>query len=267
MRCATLIAALAALGVASSTAGAQAIDPKVYCLRPGVCFAAAFQFTDYLTDPSPYTQFTVYLQNLQGSWPRRSIGTPYALNRFTILTSNPLEEVPSRRPTLYSQMIDQSDGGTSIGRVRVGDEIAMFADQGSNQRYNSFGWYTGYGISGCDFRDSGRPEDFRVATCPAKGLTGWLRFDFHLQWYGATSARPIRFDDFRYVVGNDLEGCTIGTAEVRGIFNPGSCRMHDYDEVLRQSAIATPEPTVLALLAPGLLAIGGVALRRRTRPS
>ncbi len=265
MRRVTFVAVLIAVSTSVRTAGAQPIDPKVYCFRAGACFAAAFQFTDYLTDPSPYTQFSVYLQNLQGSWPRKSVGTPLALNRFTIYTNNPPEDSPSKRPTLYSHMINQSDGGTAIGRVKVGEEGTLYADQGSNQGYNQFGWYTGLGIAGCDLypKPNNSREDFRVSTCPASGLTGWLRFDFHLAWYGDAPARPVGFDNFRFAIGNEFEGCRFGTADLRDTGDATSCATRDYNEVLRQNAIATPEPAVLAMLVPGLLAIGGLATHRR----
>lgn len=266
MRRILLVAVLAALGALTRSANAQPLDPKVYCFRPRACFAAAFQFTDYLSDPVPYTQFTVYLQNLQGSWPRRSAGDPSAINRFTILTSNPLEGSPAKRPTLYSRMIDQSQGGIVIGRVKVGEQQGVFADEGSNQGYNQFGWYTGLGIAGCDLHPNHSPEDFRVSTCPANGLTGWLRFDFQFTWYGVPFPRPVGFDNFRFVIGSEFEGCTFGTAELRGSPEPEFCRARDYREVLSQQAVATPEPAAIALLAPALVAVGAVARRKRSSP-
>lgn len=250
-RAVIITALVAALAIASSAAEARPLDPKVYCLRPGVCFAAAFQFTDYLTTgPRAYTQFTVYLQNLQGSVPKRSRGTPMDLNTFSIRTNNPVDESRMDVPVLYSLLDNQREGGTAVGRVRVGDADGMYDDLGSNMRYHTFGWYTGLGIAGCDLYPNMAYEDFRISTCPRRGHDGWLRLDFRLYFADFLGPRPARFDDFQFTMGNLGEACGVG-AEMRDRINH-FCREFAYD------AVATPEPATLLLLAPGLVVLGGV---------
>jgi len=238
---------------------AQPLDPRIYCISRGSCFAAAFQFTDYLTaSPWAYTEFSVYLQNLQGSYPRRSRGQPLELNSFFIRTNNPVDESEYDVPVLYSWLDNQRTGGTTEGRVRTGDIGGMFDDLGSNMRYHQFGWYSGLGLAGCDWYDRMEFEDFRAATCPSRGYDGWLRLDFRLFFIDNLGTRPVRFDDFQFTAGNFSEACGIGALMPPDRGN-SMCREFTYE------AVATPEPATLLLLGPALVAVGGVrrALRRR----
>ena len=58
---------------------------KVYCLDATSCYAVAFDFTDYDNDPEtgrPYTIFTAYFQNLQGTYPSEGPEALLALDLF-----------------------------------------------------------------------------------------------------------------------------------------------------------------------------------------
>lgn len=248
MRAFAFLAAIAALGCADDAIGPRALldqgtdaavskgdafqktggaQAKVYCSGTS-CFAAAFEFKDYRDDAVfplvPYTIFSAYFQNLQGSYPIDGSTTPLSLNWF------------------YFQFFDLNEGDdwvdassgelvfSTFGNVVAGNNNSWGNDspaQGVN--YDAFST-TGYGIVGCDGPVPEFPlEFFAFHTCPARGLDGWVRVDFKLRHFGlAPSKAPVRFHDFLFSFGS-LAGakCTIGGNQ------PGTCAEMPYNRVMK----------------------------------
>jgi hypothetical protein len=204
-----------------TTGGAQA---KVYCAGTS-CYAATFEFKDYPADNvGPYTIFSAYFQNLQGSYPQGS-STPVALNwlHFRFFDLNEGDDWVDADPGYRSF--------ATLGNVVAGIDNTWSNDspaQGVN--YDSF-YVTGYGIVGCDGPLSEYPlAFFAFQTCPANGLDGWVRVDFLLRHLGnSPSTAPVRFHDFLFSFGDLSAGtCRIGGNQ------PGTCAEFPYSKVMKR---------------------------------
>ena len=200
---------------------------KVYCAG-SACWAAMFEFKDYNDDPTfpgrPYTIFSAYFQNLQGTYPRNGSAERLALNNFHF------EFFDSNEGDAW---VDADGGYRSfqpLGTVVDGNEDAWENDSpASGLNYDIF-WTPFGGIIGCDGRVPEFPlEFFSFQTCPSEGLDGWVRVDFKLRRVGPfASNEPVRFRDFRFSFSNfNGNRCSIGGNE------PPSCSEMPYNRVMK----------------------------------
>lgn len=252
----------------SPAAAAAQLDPKVYCLSASECYAAAFQFTDYLTDPAPHTIFSVYLQSLQGSYAGSS-SLAYRLSRFHFLFFNQANSAGDP----YGVVRQMGAGAASLGSVgpverttgRPTFEHIVNGHGGHVREDFLLNGGVGFGVLGCTIPPYLIPGEWAVRTCPRLGLTGWARLDFRIRGLDYTSGHgspvPVstRFTDFTFSFSGSRE-CTFGSLAPRPPASPrdGNCQEYSYD------AFVTPEPASLGLVAVGLAALAGVR-RRRSR--
>jgi hypothetical protein len=134
-------------------------------------------FTDYLSDPTPYTMFSVYFQNLQGTFPA-SPGSPLGLNFFALYFHNPVSEHPER-PYLFGH--PENITGTAVGAVGNPGNGGFGEDQSLDFQYLIYRSHN-YGIIGCDVDPYSALDDAVWQTCPRLGLNGWIRFDWRMAW-------------------------------------------------------------------------------------
>ena len=204
---------------------------KVYC-RGTSCYAAAFEFANYPSDPifgGPYTLFTAYFQNLQGTYPLGGSSTPLVLNwlyfQFISSDEDPRGNYVDAWPHLSSSIIGNVQAGLNNFWAHDGP-----ADSGP-PNYDTFYSYPGGGIVGCNVDQGNPPYWFSFQTCPSQGVDGWVKFDFVLRRLTgfAASQPPVRFDDFLFSFGDFFSGgrCTIGGKQ------PGTCTELPYRRAMR----------------------------------
>lgn len=244
---------------------AAQLNPRAYCLTPGQCYAAAFAFTDYLTDPVPYTLFSVYLQNLQGSFAGSSPGT-YGLNLFTLYFLN--QESGAGDPDGVVRHVGAAGAAASAaGPIEQRTPSTSFYHDLSFGRFarESF-WLQsniGYGVLGCTIPPYLTPSDWTHRMCPREGLSGWLRLDFRIRGRDYTRSiqdpTPVstRFSDFAFGFGWSANSCYLGHQVPHVPGTVGNCTEHDYN------AFVTPEPATLGLVALGLAGVAGMRRRRQ----
>lgn len=191
-----------------ASGGAQA---KVYCIGSS-CYAAAFEFKDYKSDPDfpgPYTLFSAYFQNLQGTYPLGGPNTPLKLNFIRFRFFDPNDDPPY--VDAYPIMTVSAVGDVEEGHVQpAGHWLNDGPIAGPGPNYDTWEYLPGLGIVGCDV-----PAlfSFSFRSCPGRGLDGWVKFDFKLRHIG--SRVPVRFHDFVFSFGSvsPLAVCTIGGNE------------------------------------------------------
>ena len=105
------------------------------------------------------------------------------------------------------------------------------------------------GIQGCN--TPGVSASHYFDTCAATGNTGWVSFNFHTAnlWDAALAEIGLKYDG------------------VVGLSSRVECRTEvpSTDPSYCIAASVTPEPISMALLATGLLGVGGASLRRRRK--
>ena len=215
---------------------------KVYCKDATSCYAAAFYFTDYPSHPTiggPYTLFTAYFQNLQGTYPLGGPSTVLGLGHFgfRFLVGNAVGDT----------YVDASNGHfsiTAVGNVQegIGNSWPQNATLNPGQEFPNIDRWDAFSdswIVGCTVPE-GVPNWFGKRTCPSQGLDGWVKVEFVLRrltgfFEGGPSSTairpPVRFEDFLFTFGPypvaDPVGCTIGG----GL--PGTCTELSYKQAMR----------------------------------
>ena len=211
-----LNAAMSKGDVLLASSGAPA---KVYCLNETQCYAVAFDFTDFKNDPDygiPYTLFTAYFQNLQGTYPANTTNI-LELDLFHFQFFDTIES---------HEYVDAYELRVSpVGNVQTG-LINIWNNDEPVTGLNSDLWDgIGFGIVGCN---AGAFPSFAVQTCPRQGLDGWARVDVKLTRRGASaSSAPVRFRDFRFSFGYSRNFCIVGGNE------PGTCTELPYRRAVR----------------------------------
>lgn len=197
---------------------------KVYCFNATSCVAAAFRFSPLPDDPrfGRQTQVSVFIQNLQGTFPANGPAAELRVRFFRFQFFDAIED------------FDFVDA----------DPIATFAAVGNVQTGINFGWVNdapqggrnsdtfladfGSGIVGCVNQDA--PLWFTYQTCPSGGLDGWVRVDFVLRHFATEpSNNPVRFSDFEFSFGDHTAGlfCRVGGQQTE------TCTVLPYSHVLQ----------------------------------
>lgn len=227
-------------GAAASAAESQSAVPgsaKVYCIGTS-CFGVVFAFTDNVSDPlfgRPTTSFSVYLQNLQGTYPTNGPSTPQIITSMGFVFFDTQESL---------DWVDASPNETSsvVGNVAVGTSPGWGNEKptaGLN-RDIFFADPLG-GIEGCNGRLGNPPLWFGYRSCPRDGLDGWVRLDFVLLHRGLqASTTPIRFDDFRFWFSWNQSGSSFvsGPTCSFGGGQPPTCAEFPYETSLTINAQA-----------------------------
>ena len=196
---------------------------KVYCVNETSCYAAAFDFTDY---HGLYTVFTVYLQNLQGTYPPGGPSEPLRLNTFGMVFFDAQEDPD------FVDSPNISLSGSGVGIVQAG-ETNFWGHDGPSAGQNRDNWMVNfYGIIGCSLPAPYPLMQFAFRTCPSQGLDGWVKFDITLRHLGLSDdppkQRPVRFKDFFFYFGGLFgDVCRIGGKQ------PGTCTELSYRSVMR----------------------------------
>ena len=211
-----------AVRVASGVRGSV----KVYCINATSCFAVAYDFTDNRDDPllGRSTVFSVYIQNLQGTYPEDGPSTPLNLNRFRFRFFD-TQESPDFVDAYPIETI------SAVGNVQAGVNNDWSNDSpiaGLNS--DLFSAEIGSGILGCDVAAANPPLFFTFRTCLSEGLDGWVRVDFVL-WHNGSdpSNAPVRLHDFEFAFGDGFSAghyCTIGGEQ------PATCTVLPYSKVV-----------------------------------
>lgn len=206
---------------------------KVYCANTTSCFAATFTFKDYASDPSfgrPYTVFTAYLQNLQGTFPVDGPDTPLELGLFHFFFD-------SDEPGTYVDALIQPLTVSTIGNVETGLALSWQhdgpADPGDgNPNYDTWFANGGTEIVGCSLWPGNPVPFYSFRMCPADGFDGWIKVEFILRRFVnfEITRPPVRFRDFRFSFGAAFGPfCTIGGMD------PGTCTELAYRRVLKST--------------------------------
>lgn len=180
---------------------------KVYCFNATSCVAAAFRFSPLPDDPrfGRQTLFSVFFQNLQGTYPANGPGTELRVRFFRFQFFDLIEE---------SEFADADPIETfsAIGNVQPGTNVAWSNDAPqAGRNADTFVADFGSGIVGCV--NSGPSLWFTYQTCPRSGLDGWVRVDFVLRHIAVQSLNaPVRFHDFEFSFGDQFSGllCRVG---------------------------------------------------------
>jgi hypothetical protein len=197
---------------------------KVYCFNATSCVAAAFRFSPLPDDPrfGRQTQFSVFLQNLQGTYPANGPGTELRVRFFRFQFFDMIEDF---------DFVDADPIGTfsSIGDVQAGINLGWGneAPQGGRNS-DTFVADFGSGIVGCVNQNP--PLWFTYQTCASSGLDGWVRVDFVLRHFAAEpSNEPVRFHDFEFSFGDHFAGlfCRVGGEQAE------TCTVLPYSHVLQ----------------------------------
>lgn len=242
-----------ALALLSSGLEAQPADPKIYCASGDRCFAMAFETSG--------TTSTLFLQNLQGSFPLDPASAPFFLGDVWLLRDN--------RGSNAGTRVEFFSGcwGGAVGSVHPpASERFCFAQSSYSEniapatQWRHYNGRMGSGpILGCTYSNS---PGFGHSTCPRDGFDGWYYLTFNTGVYDVSGTRDFGFlrefsmEDVEFEIGP----CTfVGTRS--GYANPGTnCAVFPY-----AALTAVPEPSTYAMLGTGLLGLGGLALRRRHR--
>lgn len=199
---------------------------KVYCVNETSCFAVAYEFRDQRDDPLPgrNTVFSVYVQNLQGTYPSDGPSIPLSLRLFRFRFFETQES---------SNYVDAYaiETFSSVGNVQEGVATSWNNDGPSaGVNFDTFFAIGGAGIMGCDVDPVLLAlRWFTFRTCPREGLDGWVRVDFILRRVGIEASNaPVRLHDFAFSFGTlaPAQLCTIGGPQ------PETCTVLPYKKAV-----------------------------------
>lgn len=175
---------------------------KVYCFNPTSCVAAAYRFSQLPDDPSgrPQTQFSVFIQNLQGTFPVDGPNTELRIRHFRFQFFEIIDS-PSYADAHPLETM------STIGNVQLGNNSGAWGNDSPAAGRNSDTFVADgtSGIVGCVNQNP--PLWFSHRTCPSAGLDGWVRVDFVLRHLGGDpSTQDVRRKDFEFSFGNASAG-------------------------------------------------------------
>jgi len=245
MKRTAVVFGLLALALGTSEASASSKSFNFYCAVNYALRACASVQVFTTPGGSGGTDVVIRVRNLQGALPDQTGGSIITTVGLTVPTAAIMGAASGLNVNTVGTVGVVGSPGTKWGFSSAGinghvELVASTPSRGNNPDG---------GIQGC--QTAGVAAAHYFDTCAGTGNTGWVSFNFHTAnlWDASLAEVGLKYDG------------------VVGLSTKVECRTESAptDPTYCIAASVTPEPVSMALLATGLLGVGGAGLRRRRK--